>query len=488
MINNHHIIKINTLGGIYVPSLLKDISTKAEICGAKNINFGPRQEIFFNIHKSRINEFKKLMNEASHEYEVDSDNHPNIVSSYPAEGIFSGDYWLSEGIYKDIFDQFEFKPRLKINICDNDQTLVPFFTGELNFVASYTYQYWFLFINFKENDEIVKWNKLIYSTDIPKICHEIEELYLNNNEKNVSKIIDLVNENTKFLFQDIDKELSLPRFTFPYYEGVNTYGSRLWSGVYRRDYLFPISYISDFCDLCTSTNISQLCVTPWRTILVKGIEKNDRISWEKLNGKHGINLRHSATELNWVVEDINSGELELKKFVIDGFDEKDTRTFGLVFGIQLESSRKYIPASVVIEEKPFIQKDDLRLLSSYDVYYKENFNPNSPKKILYSKGVRKGNLVQSLLDLCKKYYEQLTENNQVVKIEETKKVVAKDEAHFVYQCKTCFTVYDEKFGDSMQNILPNTAFYKLPHDYCCPTCESPKSNFEKINEESLKYA
>lgn len=488
MINNNHIIKVNTLGGIYVPNNLKEISGIAERCGAKNINFGPRQEIFFNIHKGRIAEFKKFMDATTFEYEVDADLYPNIVSSYPAEGIFSGDYWLSEGIYKDIFDQFECKPKLKINICDNDQTLVPFFTGELNFVASYSYQYWFLYLNFKENDEIVKWNKLIYSTDIPKICREIEELYLNNKISNTSEIMDLVNENTKFLFQDIDKELNLTRFTFPYYEGVNGYGSRLWVGVYRRDYQFPISYISDFCELCTSTNISQLCVTPWRTFLVKGIEKKDRILWEKLNGKHGINLRHTANELNWVVEDINSGELELKRFVTQGFDEKDTRTFGLVFGIQLQSSGKYIPASVVIEEKPFIQKDDLRLLSVFDVYYKENFNPNSPKKIIFAKNVRKGNLVQSLLDLCKKYFEQLTEDNQIIKIEESKKSSVKSVQHFVYQCKHCFTVYDEKFGDNYQDIKPNTSFGKLPAHYQCPTCEAPLSDFKKIDEEILKYA
>lgn len=483
-----HIVKINTLGGIYIPNNLKEISEIAATCGVKNINFGPRQEIFFNVHKAHLEQFNKLMSATAFEYEVDSDIYPSIVSSYPAEGIFSGDYWLSEGIYKDIFDQFDFKPKLKVNICDNDQTLVPFFTGELNFIASYTYQYWFLYLNFKENDEIIKWNKLIYSTDIPKICHEIEELYINNKIIDANQIMDLVNENTKFLFQDIDKELNLPRFTFPYYEGVNTYGSRLWTGVYRRDYLFPITYISDLCQLCNVTNISQLCVTPWRTVLIKGIEKKDRIFWEKLNGKHGINLRHSATELNWVVEDINSGELELKKFVIQGFDEKDTRTFGLVFGIQLQSSGKYIPASVVIEEKPFIQKDDLRLLSTFDIYFKDNFNPNSHKKNLFSKNVRKGNLVQSLLDLSKKYYEQLTEDNQIVKVDDAKKVTPKSEPHFIYQCKHCFTVYDAAFGDLAQDIKSGISFENLPAHYTCPTCDAPKNDFEKINAEILKHA
>ena len=52
-------------------------------------------------------------------YEIDEDNFPNIVSSYPAEEIFITKTWLSEGVYKDIFDSFNYRPKLKINISDN---------------------------------------------------------------------------------------------------------------------------------------------------------------------------------------------------------------------------------------------------------------------------------------------------------------------------------------------------------------------------------
>lgn len=143
MIRNSHIVKINSLGGIFIPQNLSKIVEIAQNFGVQNINFGPRQEVFFNVHKDKIKSFELAIISTQIVYEIDTDLHPNIVSSYPAEGIFSGDYWLSEGIYKDIFDQFDFIPKLKINISDNDQTLVPFFTGELNFVASYNYQYWF---------------------------------------------------------------------------------------------------------------------------------------------------------------------------------------------------------------------------------------------------------------------------------------------------------------------------------------------------------
>ena len=478
-----HVIKINALGGIFTPLKLQSIVEIAHKAGVKNINFGPRQEIYFNVHKELLSDFVDAMDLQKMDYEVDQNLFPNIVSSYPAEGIFSSDYWLSEGIYKDIFDQFDYVPKLKINICDNDQTLVPFFTGELNFIASRTYQYWFLYLNLKEQDEIFRWNMLIYSTDIPKICREIEELYINNKIADIATIMDLVNENTKFLFIPIDKELELPRFVFPYYEGMSGYGDKFWLGVYRRDYMFPISFIHELCTLCINSNIGQLCTTTWRTIMIKGISQKDRIQWEKLLGKHGINLRHSATELNWVVDDINSSELGLKQYIIAQLDERDMRTYGLVFGVKLQSAQ-YIPASVIIEEIPFIHRGDLKLLSTYDIYYTENFNPNSPNKILFAKNIRKNNLTARILELCKNYYEALNEIEKGTIFEQPKanKTLV---PNILYQCQHCYSVYDERLGDVFAHVQPNSSFDSLPHTYTCQVCEAPKSDFIQITDLAL---
>ena len=53
---------------------------------------------------------------------------------------------------------------------------------------------------------------------------EIEELYLNNKIEDLSIIISEINEHLKYLSVPIEKELELPRFVFPYYEGMNKYG------------------------------------------------------------------------------------------------------------------------------------------------------------------------------------------------------------------------------------------------------------------------
>jgi rubredoxin len=484
----NHIIKINARGGIFTPAKLKQIVEIAFKFGAKTLNVGPRQELYFNIHKEQLADFVKKSKKESIDYEVDTDTYPNIVSSYPAEGIFSGDYWLSEGIYKDIFDQFDFSPKLKINICDSDQSLIPFFSGELNFIASPSYQYWFLYLNFKEDKKLICWPTLIYSTDLAKVSREIEELYFNNGIKNTSEIISLIEKNATYLTQNYDKELTLPRYVFPYYEGLTKYGNNFWLGLYRRDYQFPIPFIHELCEMCNETRIGQICTTTWRTIIIKGIENNNRILWEKLLGKHGINLRHSTTELNWIVEDINSTEVDLKKYLISQFDEMDVRTFGLVFGIKLQSSN-FIPASVIIEEVPFFHKDELKLLSSYNIYHTENFNPNSPNKILFAKNVRKTNLLPNLLKICQLYFSNLNDLKTNVSILEKKIIAEEIKKTKVHVCPNCFTVYDSQFGDPFVGVLPGTIFENLPASYECFTCSTSKHQFEeKILEEiEIKY-
>jgi hypothetical protein len=61
------------------------------------------------------------------------------------------------------------------------------------------------------------------------------------------------------------------------------------------------------CTLCEETEIGQLCSTPWKTIIIKGIREKNRKEWNYLLDKYQINVRHAANELNFQVDD-NSPE------------------------------------------------------------------------------------------------------------------------------------------------------------------------------------
>jgi hypothetical protein len=112
-------IKINFRGGIISPGDLLNILAAAEQCFIKDVSFGLRQQLFLKVDielELRLITALAALNIA---YEVDADNYPNVMSSYPAEEVFINNTWLSEGVYKDIFDLLDYEPQLKINLSDN---------------------------------------------------------------------------------------------------------------------------------------------------------------------------------------------------------------------------------------------------------------------------------------------------------------------------------------------------------------------------------
>jgi len=46
-----------------------------------------------------------------------------------------------------------------------------------------------------------------------------------------------------------------------------------------------------------------------------------------------------------------------------------------------------------------------------------------------------------------------------------------------YVCGDCDYVYDPGLGDAANGIPPGTPFEKLPEEWTCPECGSPKSDF-----------
>lgn len=55
----------------------------------------------------------------------------------------------------------------------------------------------------------------------------------------------------------------------------------------------------------------------------------------------------------------------------------------------------------------------------------------------------------------------------------------------VHQCPTCFTIYDERFDDSVNDIPVGVKFTDLPSTYCCSVCEEAKSEFVEVNVKEL---
>src|SRR3569833_463690 len=470
-----HIIKINLTGGYVSAGDLYEILLIAENVGAKHVRFGNRQQLYFSIKSSDLEDLEMEMLRIGVAFEVDADEHANIISSYVCDTIFSNESWLKEGVYRDIFDLFNYQPRLKINLVDQQQTFVPFFSGNLNFISSEISNYWHFYIRFPKTNQFYQWPSLVYSDDIALPSKITEDVIFNQKEH----FFDQQKVNELFFYKIISSKiptslnhrsepLKLADFYLPYYEGFNKYGNgKYWLGIYRRNEHFPLEFLKDVCALCTKTRIGQIYTTPWKSIIIKGIEQADRIEWGHILDKYRLNVRQAANERNWQIEDLCEEGLNLKHQLVREFEESDMRTHRLSFAIKTQPKTGLLASVVIKKQSP----------GTFAIQHTRDFNPNNKDFITYKGGLDIADLASNLADLCEYYYTiSVKDTYLVTSAEQAKGGDEKKDHRPVYQCKNCLSIYDEKYGDELNGISAGTRFEGI-ESYTCPVCESAKADF-----------
>lgn len=465
--------RIFVKGGILSPSELKQIINYAKNLGLDSIHFGSRQDIILPEHHFESDETDELLNKNI--AAIADASLQNIVCSYVSADIFPSTSWLNGSSYLYILESFKHQPKLKINITDPEQQLSPVFSGELNFIASTHEDYWFLQLNLPDWEEPVYYPVLIYSFDISLISKTIEDTYKDAEDE--QELFLLVNDIIQTNNRTIESELIIPYKPFPYYEGMNKMGiKQYWLGLYWRNNKYDLKFLKEFCDFCLENRVGKICITPWKSFIVKGIPTEGKLSLEKFLGKSGINVRHSLLELNWHLPVADEESLALKKFIVMNFDQNDISTYGLTFAITNRGAKKIYFTSIVIEknEVPNIVKS-FKVRPTYNVLYSENFDSNSQNYLVYAQDVDKIELPGLLMELSKLYFEELKENETE---ENQPKKPEYAEAKSVYQCDECMTVYDTDFGDMNANIKPGIKFEDLPDAYTCPVCTASKTSYK----------
>ena len=285
----------------------------------------------------------------------------------------------------------------------------------------------------------------------------------------------LKNNNVRINYKPIAEKLKFPETTFPYYEGLNAMlNNQYWLGLYWRNNQYDIDFMSAACRLCQETNIGKINIIPWKAFIIKGIKASDRLRWEKLMGKFGINERHSSLELNWHLPVINPEALELKRFLVRELDQQDISTHGLTFTIKT-NREMFLFTAIVIEKN--LQAGPTPG-DHYTILYAKNFNPNNIVYLIYARGVKKEMIPTLLIELSKLYFRQLNPEKEFV--EEVKHEIHHAGHVTIYQCSNCLTIYDQQYGDPISNIPVGTSFENLADTYQCHVCDSPKKYFVAV--------
>jgi rubredoxin len=476
--NKSDLIRVFVKGGFLSPADLLKLMDLSKSLGNKHILFGSRQDILFPLRSAEEVQLQVLFNSIHIDYELGNDQsiYQNIVSSYAAVNIVDTTTWLKEDTYNVIIDSFDYKPKVKINIVDPLQSLVPLFTGELNFLASKEENYWFLYIRDprKKDNLIERWPRLIASNDISRIAKALEEFFVRYQPFTTEELYIMTkHEHHRINYKPIGEKLRTSESGFPYYEGLNAMlNNQYWLGLYWRNNKYDIDFMNAACKLCQQTDISKINIIPWKAFIIKGIKAADRIRWEKLMGKFGINERHSSIELNWHLPVVDNDALELKRFLVRELDQQDISTHGLTFAIKTTREFFYF-TTIVIEQCPKGHSSHV----TYNILYVKDFNPNNTVYFIYARQVVKEMIPALLIELSKLYFRQLNPEKELRSEDDQVEMHPLDKPVFLYQCSNCLTVYDEKWGDPAADIMPETSFDQLPDSYKCSVCESPKRDF-----------
>jgi rubredoxin len=467
-------------GGVISPGELREVVSFAEEQGLEALSFGSRQDLIFSSEFTAID---KQRTGKYHFVYPDEKSGNNIVSSYVSTDIFRNTPWLTGNKFLYVLEQFKEQPKLKVNITDPKQQLVPLFTGHINFVASEHEDYWFVYIRLPKWDKMEMYPVLIYSWNIAEVYYQMEKILIEEPDT-VDMIFQLVNDALDTNNRTIDKPLQLPFYPFPYYEGMNRLGiDQYWLGLYWRNNRYDLDFLKAMCDLCFDCKIGKICITPWKSFIVKGIPKERKLDWEKFLGKKGINVRHSLLELNWHLPVATEWALNLKTFLVRTLDQYDISTYGLTFGLSEYNREGHYFTSIVVEKNEIpTALASIKIRDTYNVLQAKNFDPNTREYIVHAQDVDKLELPNILIELSKKHFEELGNTILETSSNPAKKEIKKQEIH---QCSDCLTRYNSAYGDVAQGIEKGTLFKDLPEDYHCSLCEASKSHFKMLETNVL---
>ncbi|MFK7900628.1 MAG: rubredoxin [Cyclobacteriaceae bacterium] len=462
---DHTIIRIHSKGGRFTTRELQKIVKLAIFYAVKDFYLGARQELLFYVSDSKSSTFKNKLLEEGIEVEEDGLSQ-NITTSIPAVNVFTTKKWLNSGTYLDIIQSFRIHPKLSIGLVDPEQEIIPLMGNQLNFIASDDPDYWYLYLCLTPESKPFLWPVKIDTQSIYQVAKLIGGIYLGDKITDEEELVRYVNDDIKYQHLAFTKAPELPKHTMPSYDGMHNTGNVYWLGITRKRNMFPTAFLEQFAWLCQQQNIKNIYLTTWSSFIVRHIPKDGVKDWNHILGEYDVNTGHAYSELNWLVADIDDRARKLKAYVVSYFYTKNIRTEGLIFGIG--SAKQDIFPSVLIKSiriLPFLN------WFKYNVYHTDDFTTQSRTYILYTKGVSKIELPKTLAGVCSTFYKR-QQSKIKAKKEET---VVRGEAF--YQCKDCLTVYDPKYGEEQQQVLPGTLFDSLPASFTCPLCGSPKEAF-----------
>ncbi|BDD00673.1 rubredoxin [Persicobacter psychrovividus] len=477
------LVRIFTTGGMLAPSALHRLIQKLKYFGLSYFHFGSRQDILFPMPEEfSLTEIEEELQDLHLPFEIDTHKKHNVVSTFVTEGYLSSTPWVHADTYQFIFDDITSSPHLKVNLVDPKQQLVPWFSGNLNFLAAESENDWHLFLRNPQDDRLIEFPYLIDGFAIAEVVEILDQDFLQRQQwTDTDPLLELIKSHKLFTDRPSNFKNKKEKGPIPQYEGFQRMGDgKYWLGLYWRNNAYTLDFMEALCELCANTGVGKIGITPFKSFIVQGIPEKHYTAWFRLLGKFGINPTHSSLELNWHVPVLDQRAQDLKRYLVKVFDQNDININGLTFTIATVPVDPF--TSIWIQQNPE-KNEQITTPPTYHVYITKGFDPANLSYHLHEASVLKEDLPEILFRLSKQYFDQWeAPATDQPKVKENSPM-----GKTIHQCSSCFSVYDPTYGDiiSQPPVAPGLPFSELPESYACGLCGAPKADFEAISSASL---
>lgn len=387
---------------------------------------------------------------------------PNIVTTAPVAGMDSACGWLNEGAFDDLLKGFTVSPRRSVALADPMQPYLPAFLGEITFLAMPERDHWRVRLALRELAEEWFLPGAIRSKDIPDAVHTVERC-MNSCDVNDSGVV------MRTLME------ALERYRLPA-PGPAAYSvDRYHPAPGALPVEIPEDGIrSDFCvDLCVwaarRSGVS-FGLTPWRTLLVRGVSESGMselrtlLLARKVAETRGLRRRYF---LSAVPDDVAQ--------LCDKLDKACPVDLGVAIGVVPGAAPAPDVHIVLRKAKDKTLLDRLRG-PRYSVERRESRDARGGRWIRIAEEIHRRDLCRAVVGAIEALAVPIADAsaNTAPSVEAAPVTIA-NPAH---ACRSCMNEYDAAYGDPVGAIAAGVEFDALPADWLCPGCGGSKADYE----------
>ena len=516
-----HSVRILSEGGRLSVQKMKLLLEAARGADLTHMYIDSRQSLFFNTgalptRKEQVQSFTQQLSVLG--VSCAQENEQNIVSSLPSAQVFAYTSWLDTAMYHVLLRELQevgfgcnmnsephltrpSKSLLSISLIDNRQSFIPHLCSELNFIASETEDYWYLYIRYGQvTSPPVLWPFLIGGPCLAQFARSLADDLVSGCD--LQKCVVQYSQDTRWQMMIVNCSVEKAHAALPRYEGFISYGQNLHAlGIVRADQTFDLLMVEQMLKLMQHQNITDLYTTPWGSLLIKGIHEENIPVWNRLLCLHHCDVGLSYGHLNWLIQTKDFARLPLIKLrsrLAQNLQDNNLRTWGLTFALVDDSVWLDMPcfASIIVLAQNNSSWLGLSKRARYSLWSVQPDQFSTHQYTCVAAQLDEQQLATQLVEVVDKYQKNIGLSRQKsifvpfvmplffeVKNSDAEhgsysKTPAKNNG--VFLCRYCETEYHEDMGEPSQNVAPHTPFTQLTNDFHCPVCEHGKSAFDSL--------